>query len=135
MGKVMVHFVRPIVQQLVKSKSGKKLITSYVSQQYGTIAGTAIGVAISVAGGDYYGALTNVGRYFKGDKYPDRSPPFGYWEEQGNGGLNGTTNGSQQKALRTSKSTNRYGKYNRYDRCHKCCTDRRYQYRKRSSRR
>ncbi len=89
---------RYVVQQL--AKKSKPFIQRYVTSQYGEIAGFAVGTAISVGVGDYYGAFTGASDYI-GDKPPGgRNPPFGYYP---GGTVNGQTNGTFHKTLRTNQ--------------------------------
>ncbi len=107
---------RYILQQLVKR--GKPGFTKYVSQEYGQIAGSIAGIALSVGVGDYYGAITGVTGKFGAGPPDERNPPFGYLGE----GLNGPPNG----AFRKAHSTKVYSNRNRRNRSNirdseKCC--------------
>ncbi len=90
---------RYIVQRMVKT--AKPYIVKHVTQGYGEIAGLAVGVGISIAAGDYYGAFTGASDYLGGKPPNSRNPPFGYYP--GEGGVNvGTTSSQFQKTLRPS---------------------------------
>ncbi len=98
-GRAATRYVK---QRLVTA--AKPRITSYISQEYGQIAGAAAGIALSVSVGDYYGALTGISGKF-GDSPPDdRAPPFGYLSE--GDGLNGPTHGTFHQTLRPTEYRN-----------------------------
>ncbi len=82
----MVRFVRPIVNQILKSQ--KKRITQYVTQEYGSIAGGIAGIGISATTGDYAGAFTDFYNRIRGGKPDKGTPQFGYYQREE--GLDGT---------------------------------------------
>jgi len=119
---------RYIVQRLAQRY--KPGITKYITQEYGQIAGSIAGVAISVGAGDYYGAITGITGKFGNNPPDDRAPPFGYFDQ--GGGMNGKANGSFSQTLRPIQYPNnrrRRGSRSNYCKCRKY---RRSKYRKRS---
>ncbi len=101
----MVRFVRPIVNQILKSQ--KKRISNYVTQEYGGIAGGIAGIAISAGTGDYYGAVRDIWDRYHGGKANQKNPPIGYYRENG---LNGPSYDKKQQALYSKKFVNRFSK-------------------------
>ncbi len=104
---------RYVKQRLVTI--AKPRITHYISQEYGQIAGSIAGIALSVSVGDYYGAITGISGKFGNNPPDDRAPPFGYFD--GSQAIIGPSFGTQYKALRTFSNRS-----NRNRRCPKHCS-------------
>ncbi len=124
----MVHqLARPIVQRL--AQVGKPFIQRYVTKNYGEIAGTAAGIAISLSVGDYYGAFSGITGN-SGDEPPGgRNPPFGYYPGEG---VNGKGNGTQYQTYNSVQySNNRRGRKKRYCACRRYTSRKYYRPRRR----
>ena len=105
---------RFIIQQLVKR--GKPAFVKHVSQEYGQIAGSIAGIALSVSVGDYYGAFTGISGKWGNNPPDSRNPPFGYFP--GGEDVIGPPNGQFRETLRPGKSYSRIRRGNRrYNNC------------------
>ncbi len=129
----MVHgIIKPVLQYVVKTRG--KQFQKYISKEYGQIAGTIAGTAIGIVAGE--GIFSSINKGLTGDDSPyDRTPPFGYFDPNGNGGgVNGQSNSSFQKTHRLR--IYKYGRRRvRKSLRNRCCCCRPTKYRRRSSRR
>ncbi len=106
-----VKVVRQIAGQYLL-KRYKPHITKYIKNEFGSIAGGAAGIGLSFAVGDYAGGFYDAWNYFKGGKPDKGNPPFGYLDNTGTS-LNGSTNGSFHKTLRSNNFQYGYNRRNR----------------------
>ncbi len=92
---MVLTYVKQGIKQVLKSRAKQ-----YITQEYGAIAGGIAGIAISAGTGDYYGAVRDIGDYFRGGKPDNRNPTFGYYDK-GEDQLDGTASGPLSETLRT----------------------------------
>ncbi len=98
-------FVKHAIRQRL-AQVAKPYAVRYITKHYGTMSGQIAGLGISIAVGDYYGAIKGISVPIGDKPFRDRDTPFGYYP---GGKVDGQTNGSFGKALRASQYPN--GKY------------------------